>query len=149
MQRSLLGYARLAAIAGLVLATSGCVNRLTASVTPGTDLASRRTFHVVKHAKDKYAVNEKVVARLVAMGRQATTGPEGAPAPADTEVVVAYVDKWAWDMTTYMLELTITFRDPKTDFPIASGNAFHTSLTRRSPEEMVDEVLKEIFKGGS
>jgi hypothetical protein len=149
MQRSLLGYARLAAIAGLLLATSGCINRLSANVTPDADLASRRTFHVVKHAEDTHAVNEKVVSKLVAMGRQATTGPEGSPTPAETQVLVAYVDKWAWDITMYMIELTITFRDPKTDFPIASGNAFHTSLTRRSPEEMVDEVLTEIFKGGS
>jgi hypothetical protein len=49
-----------------------------------------------------------------------------------------------WDITMYMLELTINFRDPKNNFPLASGNSFHTSLTRKSPEEMVDEVLNNI-----
>jgi hypothetical protein len=43
-----------------------------------------------------------------------------------------------------MLELTITLRDPKTNFPMAVGNSFHTSLTRKSSEEMVDEVLSNI-----
>jgi len=28
--------------------------------------------------------------------------------------------------------------------PIATGNSLHTSLTRKSPEEMVDEVLSNI-----
>jgi len=29
---------------------------------------------------------------------------------------------------------------------MASGNSYHTSLTRKSPEEMVNEVLTNIFK---
>jgi hypothetical protein len=52
-----------------------------------------------------------------------------------------------WDITMYMLELTITIRDPKTDFPIATGNSFHTSLTRLSPKDMVNEVIENIYKG--
>ena len=44
-----------------------------------------------------------------------------------------------------MLELTITLRDPETKFPMATGNSYHTSLTRLSPEEMVEEVLGSIF----
>jgi hypothetical protein len=46
-----------------------------------------------------------------------------------------------------MLELTVVVRDPKTDFPLATGNSLHTSLTRKSPKEMVDEVTTNIFKG--
>jgi hypothetical protein len=52
-----------------------------------------------------------------------------------------------WDITMYMLELTITMSDAKTDFTLASGNSYHTSLTRKSPEEMVAEVLGNIFGG--
>jgi len=59
---------------------------------------------------------------------------------------VTYVDKWMWDITMYLLELTITIRDPQTDYPLANGNSYHTSLTRKSPPEMVDEVLGNIFK---
>ncbi len=82
----------------------------------------------------------------MALGHQATMGPEGSDIPPGTAVVVTYTDKWMWDMTMYLFELTITFKDPKNDFPLASGNALHGSLTRRSPTEMVDEVLTEIFK---
>ena len=51
-----------------------------------------------------------------------------------------------WDITMYMLELTVTVRDPNSDFPLASGNSYHTSLSRLTPEEMVDEVISNIFK---
>jgi hypothetical protein len=64
---------------------------------------------------------------------------------AGVDAIVTYVDKWFWDITMYMLELTITLRDPKTDFPLATGNSYHTSMTRKSPEGMVDEVLTNIF----
>lgn len=50
-----------------------------------------------------------------------------------------------WDITMYMLELTITLRDPVNNTPLAVGNSLHSSLTRKSPEEMVDEVLTNIF----
>jgi hypothetical protein len=62
------------------------------------------------------------------------------------DALVTYVDKWMWDMTMYMIELTITLRDPKTDYPIATGNSYNTSLTRKSQTEMVDEVVENILK---
>jgi hypothetical protein len=37
-------------------------------------------------------------------------------------------------------------RDPQSDFPLATGNSYHTSLTRKSPKEMVDEVIGNIYK---
>ena len=52
-----------------------------------------------------------------------------------------------WDMTMYMIELTVIVRDPASEFPLATGNSLHTSLTRKSPTEMVEEVTTNIFKG--
>ena len=59
---------------------------------------------------------------------------------------MTYVDKWMWDITMYLLELTVTIRDPQSDFPLATGNSLHTSLTRLSPPDMVKEVLDNIYK---
>ena len=78
-------------------------------------------------------------------GLTATDGPE-LQLPVKADAVVTYADKWMWDMTMYMLELTVTIRNPTNNFPLAVGNSFHTSLTRKSPEEMVDEVMTNIFK---
>ncbi len=128
------------------LFASGCaINRATATLDPGANLHAIKKLHVVKHDKDKHGVNELIVLKLQDMGLKATT--EGS-VPADADALVTYADRWQWDITMYMLELTVQLRDPKDDFPIASGNSFHTSLTRKSPEEMVDEVLTNIFKQG-
>jgi hypothetical protein len=123
---------------------SGCaINRATATADPTFDPISIKTMYVVKHAADGRGVNLLIVNKLQSMGYGVTTGVS---TTSDADALVTYVDKWMWDMKMYMLELTITIRDPKTDFPLASGNSYHTSLTRKSPEEMVDEVLTNIFK---
>jgi hypothetical protein len=134
-------------VAVVISITSGCaINRATATLDPSTDLDSIKTLYVMKFAPDGRGINNLIVKKLRAMGYRATTGIEP---PKNVDAVVTYQDKWMWDITMYMLELTITLRDPQNDFPMASGNSFHTSLTRKSPEEMVDEVLTNIFKQGA
>lgn len=132
------------ALMGVMSLMTGCaVNRTSASLSPGADLSTIKTAYVVKHANDKNNVNQIIKTKLESKGYVVTTGPE-LPVPYATDMSVTYIDKWMWDITMYMIELTINFRDPKTNFPIATGNSLHTSLTRKSPNEMVDEVLANI-----
>lgn len=126
--------------------TTGCaINRATATVDPGAKLDAVKTFHVKHHAPDERGIDKVIADNLRARGYQVTTGE---PVPAGVDAVVTYVDKWFWDITMYMIELTVQFREPKTDFPLATGNSMHTSLTRKSPPEMVDEVLGNMLKEG-
>jgi hypothetical protein len=130
---------------GLMSATSGCaINRATASLMGGADLSSIKTFYVVPGQEDKETA-ELIKANLTKRGYAVTTGPEMKP-PYPADAVATYASKWMWDLTMYMLELTIEFKDPTNDFPMATGNSYHTSVTRKSPEEMVDEVLTNIFR---
>jgi hypothetical protein len=123
---------------------SGCaVNRATATVDPSAQLKNIKRVHVVQLADDGYNVNQLITDRLNQMGLNATTSKEK---PKDVDAIVTYWDKWMWDMTMYLLELTIVVRDPANDFALATGNSLHTSLTRKSAKEMVDEVLGNIFK---
>lgn len=132
-----------AALALLFL--SGCaVNRATASVDPGANLAAIKRVHVTKVAEDDRGVNQLLADKFTKMGYTATTGPGKG---SSVDAVVTYIDKWMWDITMYMIELTVVVRDPASDFPLANGNSLHTSLTRKSPTEMVDEVTSNIFKG--
>ena len=137
---------KLAALLGLItVLTTGCaVNRATGSVDPSANLSSLKTMYVKKIPADDNTY-ELIADKLRSKGISVTTGTE-APA-TNVDAVVTYIDKWMWDITMYMLELTITIRDPKTDFPLATGNSFHTSLTRLSPKEMVNEVVENIYKG--
>ena len=81
---------------------------------------------------------------LNSMGYQATSGVEQT-SPIPVDAIVTYRDKWMWDITMYMLELNIDLRDPKTNYSFASGRSYRTSLARKSPEEMTEEVLVKIL----
>jgi len=122
------------------------VNRATATLSPGTDLSHIKSFYVITQPDDKNSVDKLIQTRLTEMGYTAKVGPELSGNAYGTDATVRYTDKWMWDITMYMIELTITLRNPANDFPIAKGNSFHTSLTRLSPQEMVNEVLANIFK---
>jgi hypothetical protein len=130
----------------VIFFSSGCaVNRATATLDPTADLVDIDSIYVTKLALDKRGVNLLIVDKLKSMGYTVSTGDD---TPSSVDVVVTYKDKWMWDITMYMIELTVTIRDSKTNFPLASGNSYHTSLTRKSPEEMVSEVIDNIFKQG-
>ena len=126
---------------GVLALSAGCANRATASLTAGADLSKTRTFYVVQNSKQ---IADLVKDNLVKRGFTATVGPE-LPLPYKADAIVSYEDKWQWDMTMYLLELTITFRNATNNYPMVVGNSYHTSLTRKSPEAMVDEVLTNIF----
>jgi hypothetical protein len=133
------------AIIGAMIMMSGCaVNRTTATLLPGADLSKVKTAYLVKRDNDKYKVDEIIKSKLETKGYVVTVGPE-LSTPYAADIAVTYTDKWMWDITMYMIELTIDFRDPKTRFPIATGTSRHTSLTRKSPNEMVEEVLSNIY----
>lgn len=133
------------ALAAVVLLGSGCaVNRATATLTPGADLTKVRSVYIEKEKGDDRAIDLILKKNLEKRGYTVTAGD--APKPdKPVDAILSYVDRWMWDITMYMLELTVTLRDPANSFPMAVGNSYHTSLTRKSPEEMVDEVLGNIF----
>ena len=125
---------------------TGCaVNRATATITPGADITKVKSAYVVKQPKDERGIDDLIAVNLEKRGYVVTKGPELSK-PYSADVAVTYVDKWMWDITMYMIELTVTLRDPQSGFPMAVGNSFHTSLTRKSPPEMVDEVIDNILK---
>lgn len=124
----------------------GCaVNRATGSIDPRTDLLVLKNMYVKKNPDDNRDINILIADKLRSKGIAVTTEPE-VPS-SNIDATVTYIDRWMWDITMYLLELTITVRDPKTDFPFATGNSYHTSLTRLSPKVMVDEVVDNIYKG--
>jgi len=130
----------------VVLCSGGCaVNRATATVSPDGEIGKAKTFFVVRHPEDTRGVRQIVSDNLAKRGFVVKSGEQSDKAPPGTDAVVTYIDRWFWDITMYLVELTITVRNPDNNFPMATGNSYHTSLTRKTPEEMVDEVLTNIF----
>jgi hypothetical protein len=120
---------------------------LQAKKTPGTDLSLLKSFYVQKLPADERGIERLIADRLTQMGFRAVGGPGETPS-SPVDAIVTYQDKWMWDITMYMIELSIQLRDPQNRSVLATGHSMRTSLVRKSPEGMVEEVLTEIFKGG-
>jgi hypothetical protein len=133
-----------AAMAFLGLSSGCAVNRADATLMADADLGKVKSVYVVHSETDKHAVDQTLKAAFEKRGYSVTTGPAMKP-PYPADASVTYIDKWMWDLTMYMLELHVTVRDPATDFPLATGVSEHTSLTRKSQDEMVDEVVTNVL----
>ena len=131
----------------VIIIMAGCSKALIKSDSaPGTNLATFKTFYVQKSPPDERGLEVVIANKLNELGFQATSGVDATPAdPVDA--VVTYKDRWMWDFTMYMLEIDIELHDPDSNFVFASGNSYRTSLVRKPPEEMIDEVLRDIFGG--
>ena len=122
---------------------TGCAS-MQSSRAPGTDLSTLHTFYVQKLPEDDGSVVKVISDRLNAMGYQSTYGAGEHP-PKETDSIVTYQDRWMWDITMYMIRLTIQIRDGKSRAILASAESYRPSLERKSPEGMAEEVLTDIF----
>ncbi len=113
----------------------------------GVDLQARHRIYVVHQPKDKQQINSMIANRLKRAGFEATAGMDVSDAPADVDAIVTYEDHWQWDMSMYLIVLRIDFRDPKTQELLASGQSYRTSLDRKPPAFMVDEIITAMFAG--
>jgi hypothetical protein len=129
----------------LFLLSTGCASSLTADKDPSVQLSKMDNIYVVRQPNDNRGVEKLIANHLNTLGKNATHG-SNAEAPENTDAVVTYTDKWWWDITTYMLELNVELRDPRTNYVLARGHSYRTSLVRKSPEGMVEEVLGKIFE---
>lgn len=137
---------RLALLVPVVFMFAGCVSNLEAKKMPGADLSAVRTIYVQKLTTDEHSVDQLIVNQLTRMGFTASNGASETPMPS-VDAIVTYQDKWWWDLSTYLLQLTVQIRDGQTRMVLANGQSMRSSLIRKSPEEMVEDVLMEIFKG--
>lgn len=130
-----------------VLFLTACTNVVIKSDSdPNVDLAALKKFYVQKLPEDERGIEKIIAEKLNEFGFQATSG--SAPKPTDpVDAIVTYKDRWMWDITMYMLEIQIELHNPDTNFVFASGKSYRTSLSRRDPDEMVDEVFRDLFAG--
>lgn len=120
----------------------GCVNQVTKQITPTVDLTKIKNICVEKFAPDGRELNLLIVAALKGFNYNASTADK---CPDNVDAVLTYRDKWRWDLSMYMLSISMRLSDPNTGFPLAFGQALHTSLTRQSPKDTINEVLASIF----
>jgi len=123
---------------------AGCATQ-NVSHAPGADLGTMKTFYVQKLPADQRNVDLLFVKQLSAWGYTATAGTADKPA-APVDAIITYQDRWAWDITMYMIRLNIQVRDGKSGDIMASAESMRPSLERLDPPEMVKEVLQAALK---
>jgi hypothetical protein len=132
-------------LAFLAALFAGCsVTDLRSNVPQHANLEQYQSYYVARLASDERGVEEIIADALRQRGLEATSG-EADGEPENVDVLVSYEDRWMWDITMYMLQINIEFRDPSTDVLIADGMSYRTSLVREPPEVMVNEVLQDMF----
>ncbi len=126
----------------LILTMGACANRATVDRHETFNIDNIKSLHIRNSEGGGDELIPIMEKKLISMNYTVTSGDEISPT---ADAIITYRDKWMWDLTMYMIELTVTVRDKNSDFPLATGNSMHTSLTRKSEEEMVDEVLTNLF----
>ena len=133
-------------LVSFILMFAACASNLESKKMPGADLSPLKSVYVQMLAADERGIDLLIGNQLTRMGFTVVNGASETPA-SPVDAIVTYQDMWRWDITMYMAQLNVQIRDGQTRMRLATGRAMHTSLVRKSPEEMVAEVLTEIFKG--
>ncbi len=130
----------------ILLLLPGCAKVvITSDADPNYNFATLEKIYVQKLAQDQRGLEQIIAAKLQQFGFDATSGSNALP-PMKVDAIVTYQDRWMWDMTNYMLEITIEFRTPESNYMFASGKSYRTSLARKPPEAMIEEALRDLFK---
>lgn len=133
--------------AALLGSSVSCIHKNSVTVSPSYSQAKIRSldsFHVRRHDKDDHGLSTTIAGELRKMGYSATEGGPGSKA-GKSDAVVTYTDRWYWDITPYLLSLSIQVRDPANDSVMATAETTRSSLARKSPAKMSEETLNTLL----
>ena len=129
--------------AGLLL--GGCAS-FEGNVDKAHHLAGTQRFFVVSNSNDNHALDHRIAEALVARGHNADTGPL-TMMPDNTQAIVSFQERWAWDFGEHLVFLKIDVRGPDDTFPFGSAT-FEARVPSRDTipvivSRLVDQLLKE------
>jgi hypothetical protein len=134
------------AVLGASIILFSCTAKITSSPTaPNVNPKAFNTFYIIRSDADTRGVYRIIQGELQGMGKKATSGHRSS-IPEGVDVVLWYRENWVWDMGWYLFNLSIQFRDPKTNILLASAMSNRPSVVRTSPELMAREVLDTMLR---
>ena len=111
-----------------------------------SDLGSLHHLYVVHSLTDNHHIDEAIVADLKARGYEASCGPLTMMPDQGIEAILTYVDRWAWDFNSYLIDLNIEIHANFTNKELARGSYHQASALTKSPPEVVHVILDSLFK---
>ncbi len=125
---------------------TGCaIHKNEAFIIPNGDKLENKSFFVLHSLGDKRHLEEIIRDVLVEKGFVAISGQKE-NMPEKIDVLVTYEDRWMWDLGNYLIQLDIQFRNPKNEYPFVAGETVRTSLIRKEPKFMADEVISKMLE---
>lgn len=132
-------------LALLAFTLAGCAN-LSNQVTPGVDLASVKRVWVERRLGDNNNVRDRLVRSLRVQGLEAEAGPITLMPEKGIDAVLGYEDRWTWDFRTYLVELRVELRHPRTRELLASAYISRGPFAGKSTDDMVDRGVRALFR---
>ena len=114
-------------------------------IVPGETLEPSGSYYIIFSETDDRALHEMLRTAMIARGLDASTGFADR-VPPDATYVVEYGSQWQWDLTWYLLHLSVRVYEPDERLLIAAAHSERTSLVRRPAGEVVAETLNELFQ---
>ena len=109
------------------------------------DLGSLKHIYVEHLLNDNYRMDESIAAELKALGYDASAGPL-TMMPDNVDAIITYDARTAWDFKSYVIELNVLVKANFTEKILGTGRYYQASITTKSPEETVHEVITSLFK---
>lgn len=130
----------------LAILSIGCVSQssLDGFRLPNEAREQGLTFAVLHQPDDKRGLDKTIAETLRARGLNITADAK------KSDYIVSYVDRWHWDMRTYLIDLRIDIREAKTNVLVGTGRSYQTSLSamgdthRNIIERTVDVLVNGI-----
>lgn len=135
---------RLAGLCGSLFLAACATTDVGSYIVPGEALAPSGSYYIVFSENDERALHELLREGMIARELDASSGFADR-VPADATYVVEYGSQWQWDVTWYLLHLSVRVYEPDERLLIASAHSERTSLVRRPAEEVVAETLNALF----
>jgi hypothetical protein len=131
-------------IALLALSCAGT----SATPLPDTAQAEGAVFFVENHGDDARQLEQIIVETLRKRGLDAVGGAKETR-PENTDFLVSYEDRWAWDMRTYLRLIQIDVQNVRTGEIVATSRSHQDSLTAmgKTHEEIIGRTTNQLLDG--
>ena len=127
-----------------LLIFSSC-SQVASRTAKNVDLSKYKHPYIIHSLTDGRGMDKIITRELIKLGYDASSGPQ-TMMPKYADVVIRYQDRWTFDFTTYMIQIDLQVYNSHPANLVAEDSYFRPSFTGGSDVDMIDVVLKRLFK---
>ena len=113
-------------------------------IASDADLSKSSVYYIVFASEDEQGLHELLRENMSSRGYNVASGFEDR-IPENVDYVLRYGGQWQWDITWYLLNMDLKIYHAENQLLAASAHSLRTSLVRKSTDEVISEVLDQLF----